>query len=273
MERKMILFTFLATSLLFASELFSNSDGALNLTGAPGEGDCSGCHHQTQSPAPNTSINVSIEGNPQFYEPGKTYNILVESNYPNLQRFGFGLSVRKQGVSFESVGHFIAHPDSGLRTSDYVTHTALKTFGQGSRKWTFQWKAPETNQGPLKFYVAGIASNNDNTADGDFWLQDSLSLNPQLPNGLNEEDGFDFNVAVVPNENILFASFSLEESERVLITMYNMEGRLMKELHDSRLNKGEQILKLDFPDQTPGGIYTIEIGTPTKKGVKKIVIR
>jgi hypothetical protein len=78
---------------------------------------------------------------------------------------------------------------------------------------------------------------------------------------------------VVPDENTLFATFQLEESERVLITMYNMEGRLMKELFDSHLNKGGQILKLDFPGNAPGGIYTIEIGTPTKNGVKKIVIK
>ncbi len=273
MKRKITVFTFLAISILAASELFSNSNGALNLTGAPGEGDCSSCHRNTQSPDINASIMISVEGNPSFYEAGKTYTINVESIYPNLQRFGFGVSARQKGVSFIPVGELLQIQDSGLQVSDYVTHTAVKTYGSGSRKWSFKWKAPESNLGPIKFYLSGIASNNDNSADGDFLLQDSLELDFQFPSGLKEENKFDFNVAVVPNENTLFASFILEESERVLITMYNMEGRLMKELFDSPLNKGDQILKLDFPDNVPGGIYTIEIGTPTKKGVKKIVIR
>ena len=273
MKRKITVFTFLAMSILFASELFSNSDGALNLTGAPGEGDCSACHRNTESPDINSSINISVEGNPTFYEPGRTYTINVESIYPNRQRFGFGISARQKGVASIHVGEFIQIQDSGLRVSDFVTHTAIKTYGSGSRKWSFKWKAPESNMGKIKFYLSGIASNNDNTADGDFLLQDSLELDFQFPSGLKEENKFDFNIAVVPDENTLFATFQLEESERVLITMYNMEGRLMKELFDSHLNKGGQILKLDFPGNAPGGIYTIEIGTPTKNGVKKIVIK
>ncbi|MFY8021633.1 MAG: choice-of-anchor V domain-containing protein [Bacteroidia bacterium] len=273
MKRQITLFTFLAVSILFAGDLFSNSDGALNLTGAPGEGDCSACHRNNQTPDPNSNIEITIDGNPTFYEPGKTYTIYVQANYPGLQRFGFGFSVRKPGVSFVSEGQLLAIPDSGIRVSDFVTHSAIKTYGQGSRKWAFRWKAPETNVGELKFYVSGIASNNDNSADGDFLIQDSLTFSPQLPNSIEEEDGLNFDISLVPNENTMFASFVLEESERVLITMYNMEGRLMKELFDSKLNRGDQILKLNFPDQLPGGIYTIEIDTPTKKGVKKIVIR
>jgi hypothetical protein len=171
------------------------------------------------------------------------------------------------------VGHFIQVPDSGLRISDFVTHSAVKTYGSGSRKWSFKWKSPETNEGPLKFYVSGIASNNDNTSDGDLLLQDSLSIPASTPIGLNEAGKLQFDLSQVPDERLMIARFSLDQSERVLITMYNMEGRLMKELFDSKMNIGDQILKLNYPDNTSGGIYTIEIGTPTKKGVKKIVIR
>ena len=60
----------------------------------------------------------------------------------------------------------------------YITYTfaGTDTVSPGIGKWTFDWTAPETNEGSVTFYIASIAANNDGTDDGDYCYTKKFTL-------------------------------------------------------------------------------------------------
>jgi hypothetical protein len=174
--------TFLAiTALVFTThQIFSLSDGAFNMTGAPGEGDCSGCHNDAGTNTdPSGSISLTIDSANGFFVPGKSYNIKVRMAYAGRPRFGFALTTRSSGSGGLHIGTFNTGTNSSLTNrTEYVAHTQAGTMGSGQKEWTFTWKAPDTLTTPIHFYVAGVAANNDNNNTGDRVYTTQLTLQP-----------------------------------------------------------------------------------------------
>lgn len=263
-----------ALVLVGGTSLYSNLNGALNLTGAPGEGNCTGCHAVSQSTPAEAKIKLTISGNPSTLVAGEVYELVVETEYPNASRFGFGLSARKESVMFTPYGTFEEIPGTAIRVSDYVTHTSEQTIGQGKKEWRVKWRAPQNPDGPVTFYASGIIGNNDLSSDGDFWVIDSLTVPFGLPAGINNsEDKIQLKLRLNAEQRSIEARFNLVQESRVSFMLRNIEGRIVSAEITERLNRGEQIVYLNYPDGIPGGIYTVEIGIPPKKTVKKIVIR
>ncbi|GAB1448844.1 hypothetical protein MASR2M44_18650 [Bacteroidota bacterium] len=263
-----------ALVLVGGTSLYSNLNGAMNMTGAPGEGNCTGCHFAA-SPVPSEAkIKVGLVGNPEVLEPGKTYEVVVETEYPGGQRFGFGLTSRQKNVLFQNYGEFEEIQGSGLKVSDYVTHTSSQTLAEGKKEWRVKWKAPESPNGPVTFYASGIIGNNDNTNEGDNWVMDSLTIPFGIPASIDtENDKLQLKISLDVEQRQIEARFNLIQESRVYFMLRNLEGKTVSSEIIEKLNRGEQIVNLNFPSGTPGGIYTIEIGIPPKKTVKKIVIR
>jgi uncharacterized repeat protein (TIGR01451 family) len=144
-------------------------------THAPGEFDCAECH----LPDPNNpgTGHISITA-PATYMPGQTYQITVTHTNadPTRLRWGFQLTALDDSNSkagdLESINQLTQVLDNqGPGSSrQYIEHTASGTFinQQGGASWTFNWTAPDTNVGPVTFYVAGNQANNDGNTSGDF---------------------------------------------------------------------------------------------------------
>lgn|GEM_PF-5669473 len=174
MKKIIIPLLFLAMA---SSALFSMQNGALNVTGAPGELDCTGCHQPGPANAdPLGAIQILMPNNQGAYVPGQTYPITVQVQYPGRQKFGFSAAVRQQGVQFLQSGSLSAPASAALQITDFATHSLPSTAGNGQKSWTFDWTAPAAAAGNLVVYAAGVAANGDNDATGDQVFTDSLVL-------------------------------------------------------------------------------------------------
>lgn len=134
---------------------------------------CKACH----SPGSGGSGLVEIFGAPEQYVPSETYDITVRITDAVQAGAGFELSVE------DSIGTRIGSltPDGVLTkfsgtNHNWVTHTgagvdasiAAWVVNGGSYEYTVPWTAPASNAGPIVFYAAGNAINNDDDNDGDY---------------------------------------------------------------------------------------------------------
>ena len=157
----MIVFGMLfGTSILFSSYSSGPASSGVAASGAPGENTCVQCHNGQSLNSGDGSISMNFNLGNNSYVPGQTYTIEInesESSQQHLGMFGSQVSaLTKNGNN--SVGTFIAGSGSkisnvGLRT--YIEHSNVSSTGV----WTFQWVAPQQDEGVVVFYIAGVSVN------------------------------------------------------------------------------------------------------------------
>jgi hypothetical protein len=253
---------FVVAICLIAANLYSLSDGAFNVTGAPGSGDCTGCHLGTANSDPKGSVNISIDSSNGFYEPGKVYPVKVTVNYEGKGRFGFALSTRQAG--FDShIGEFIAASGSGIfNRIEYVAHTKASIDEPNQKTWSFRWKAPTTSDGDITFYAAGVASNADDKNTGDLVYTKSLTLKKATGNFVEMKTEDILKKCVVfpiPCSDFIWIKniplTSIEEA--VLIS-----------------NRGEEIKKYSVADFTDDNSYTkLFLGSNLNAGIYMLKVK
>jgi hypothetical protein len=160
--------------------LHASSTAGFNLSGAPGEGNCSSCHIGKTNPDSIGSINILVNGEDTstYFTPNSTYDIEVISTHPGIVKFGFALNARYRGIEFNDAGNFLTAGDSGVLISDYVTHNTAGNNGNNLKSWKFKWKAPsQPEKNIIVLYAAAVMGNNDQESRGDKVYVDSLVLN------------------------------------------------------------------------------------------------
>jgi hypothetical protein len=150
-------------------------------TGAPGETSCAGCHGGTANTGPG-SLTLELSDPTLKYTPGEIFDGTVTLRQAGREKFGFsGLALKNAGNT--TIGTFSI--DDAVRTrtySDgsrkYVSHTpcGADAMPADSLSWTFHWKAPATDVGPITLYIAGLAANHNHALSGD----DTYTLTVQL---------------------------------------------------------------------------------------------
>lgn len=152
--------------------LLAHSTGPLpGRTGDFGEPNCTGCH--TSFPLNSVGGTLTISGVPAHYTPGQTYPITVTISKSGQTRWGFELSARIVTGAVQG-GTLIASDatNTQIKTQNniqYIEHTQAGTqAGAGQGSWTFNWKAPDTAAGAIRFSAAGNAANGNGSNQGDF---------------------------------------------------------------------------------------------------------
>lgn len=139
-------------------------------TGDFGELTCMECHTGNTLNASGGSF--AITGVPAEYQPGQTYPITVSIQKSGQSRWGFELAVRV--VSSGLQAGTLATTDSNTQIDSaggiqYIMHSSAGTHPRAnSGSWTFNWTAPATARGVVRFGAAGNAANNNGTNQGDF---------------------------------------------------------------------------------------------------------
>lgn len=141
-------------------------------TGAPGEVDCTDCHESFPLNSGNGSL--SLLDVPNEYVPGQSYRLQVRIEDPDQMVWGFQLTALDAANA--AAGEIsVAQPAETQVVEDtdrqYVMHTEDGNFAgtaDGPVSWTFDWTAPPASTGPVTFYLAGNAGNNDEEDTGDF---------------------------------------------------------------------------------------------------------
>ncbi len=159
--------------IAFAGAAWANSSGAPpQLTGAPGESNCSGCHGGTPNTGPG-SLSLVLEGADRW-TPGQPIKVKLTLRDPNATRWGFQLTARATANQSQMAGSFRIIEDTTRLASgapagyQYVTHTLTGTRPgvTGSVSWEVEWTPPsDAGFGDVSFFIAANAANGNGQAD------------------------------------------------------------------------------------------------------------
>lgn len=167
---------------------FTNSGGAPGgHTAAPGEINCTTCHAGTLQTSGTNYNNISLTGDftGNGYIPDSTYTITFSYTHSGKSKFGYQLTcldnADKMAGSFALIsGNNKSRINSktingSLR--NYMNHTSSGNSGSGSNKWEFEWTAPSSNLGEVKFYTVVNSANGSGTG-GDIIIAREFTINP-----------------------------------------------------------------------------------------------
>lgn len=255
----------------------SNSGGApAGRTGAPGETTCNnaGCHNTFDLNSGPGSL--SIEG-PTTYTPGEPLDLTVRLEQQGIFRFGFQISVRD--ADRNQVGNFELVNASETRFAsqddNYVTHRFAGTNQTDVAEWAVRWIPPEEGVGPVTFYAAGNAANNNGTNSGDQIYT--------VTRRVEEGSPVDIEDAVTPAHFVLrgiypnpartraHVDYALPRSGTVTLTLHDALGRQVRTVPLGVQAAGSHRAGLNVAGLAPG-VYLCEVTTPTERQVRTLVV-
>lgn len=174
----------------------------LGFTGAPNEGNCTGCHYTYQ--VNSGAGKVEITGLPASYSPGQSYLVTVTVSHPTARAWGFEMTALDPNGTSATVGTMTPtsatttlkrDSDASGQPRTYLSHSeaGVAQGKMGSNSWSFTWTAPATNVGDITFYAVGNAANNQVTPEDDYIYTSSVKV--VSPSGTNRPPSF----AVMPD--------------------------------------------------------------------------
>lgn len=238
-------------------------------TNAPGESNCTACH--ATFPLNSGTGSLGVSGVPDAYVPGAGYDVTITLADPNAQRWGFEFTVL--GPDTNSIGT-LGLVDAGVQLSTTLGRTYAKHTSAGthpgtldSQSWTVRWTAPAEGAGDATLYVAGNAANGNSSNTGDriyatsvTWTEGGLSAVPGLAAArLGDNFPNPFN----PRTTI---AYTLDGTAAVRLTVYSVDGRLVRRLDHGLREAGEHRAVWDGLDAAgravPSGtyLYRLEAG-------------
>lgn len=147
-------------------------------TGDFGEQSCTACHRDNTLNSAGGTLSITA---PAQYQPGTTYPITVRLERSSQSRWGFQAAVRVVASSQQAGALATADGTTRIQTASgiqYISQSATGTQqGATSGTWTFNWTAPATNVGAVRFSLAGNAANNTGTNAGDFIYTTTATIN------------------------------------------------------------------------------------------------
>lgn len=181
MKRVFTLTAVLAFLLIsFKSYTYRTGPGG-GYSNAPDEANCttSGCHTGTALNGGSGSLDdltLTMDPDHMGYMPDSTYTLTLSYKQSGVERWGFNMTAL--AASDDAPAGTFAKTDNRTQTRskfvsgknrNYMEHTTLGSASANSDsvQWTFQWKAPSTDVGKVKFYVAVNAANNNANTTGD----------------------------------------------------------------------------------------------------------
>lgn len=205
MKKIYIAIAFLSVTFLAIAGVL-NEDGKAGRTGSPNEFDCTGCHTSFPVNSGGGSIIISSPNLTNWmYVPGQTYQIDVTVAKTGTPLFGFGFeALRTSNNSNAGTLAITNSVETKLQTVSIsgtprtnVVHKQDGGLTPDSHTFSFNWVAPATNIGNVRFWTAGNAANNQSDSLGDYIYKTSQLVTPFVT-GIDEADGI-ANCIVSPN--------------------------------------------------------------------------
>ncbi len=172
------LVTFSLLAISYTSFNSSSSPPTGN-SGAPSEGNCTGCHNGSAVTSGTNWDAINISGLPASgYTPGTTYTLTVNGSSAATAKNGLLLTALNS--SNTNAGTFTAGSGNSVlvSTKNYIGHTSS---GTANNSFSFSWTAPASGVGTVNFYLSWLATNSNGGTSGDITYVKSFALN-QLAN-------------------------------------------------------------------------------------------
>jgi hypothetical protein len=242
MKKEMIYILF-GFMVLFSSTAFGHANYT-GYSGAPGcNGTCaSSCHGQSGG-------TVEISGFPQHYEPAQTYVIMVSHSGGNsIRQFNGSCRI---GTGSENAGLITAGTNTSTYNNIHETN-GIHFSSTNQNSGTFNWTAPSAGVGEVKMYIAGLqgGQGGNNSAlvlasleqttgiEKEIWAMPNVILLAQnYPNPFNAQTAIEF---------------SLNRSQFVRLTIYDLLGQEVATLIDGFMEAGNHTITFDASSLTSG---------------------
>jgi len=169
-----VIFTVFLCSISYVSMTNSGGPGP-QYSNAPKEGNCTSCHSGSlvTSGTDWNKISLSSKFTGNGYIPDSVYSITIAYNQSGISKWGFQATIldgssNKAGTISSASGRVNIFSSSSL-TRDYAGHSTAGTASTGTNAtdWTFTWKAPSKNIGPVNVYLTLNAADNSTSTSGD----------------------------------------------------------------------------------------------------------
>ncbi|HRI34153.1 MAG TPA: T9SS type A sorting domain-containing protein [Saprospiraceae bacterium] len=253
-------------------------------TGAPDEQTCakSGCHTGNTINSNLGKLSINLNGL-ESYELGKTYTISIKMSQSNINRFGFemvALRTKDQKssgtiVMSDFLKTQIMQGPNQFSGREYITYRFPGTdpTENGATEWKFDWIAPSQNDGPVTFYAAAIAANNDASDLGDFTYTSTYELKGASTTQTNKiSKSYDFRVFPNPVNNQFELKYHLDNRAEIAINLNNIDGTssitLLKSIEDS--GDHSHLFNSEF---LTNGMYLLTFAIDKSQIKKKIMIQ
>ncbi len=285
-KKIIVLLLVIAFQVVLSSSVIIKLAGAHEgSTGAPNEKTCaaSGCHADA-TVSPGTLVNKLIfNGGDSVYTPGATYPVKIQITKAGIKRFGFQVTVLKS--SDNSYAGTLAVTDatrtqlqngiSPNTTRKYITHKSAgaAAVSTGLGEWTFNWKAPATNIGAIKFYYATNATNMNNENTGDQVFLSTFEIKPKTATGVEDKTGEQFfNVYYSTVSKQLMISYDQVPSGKAKIELRNIEGQLIQSTELNNSGTSAQNVEINLNSAISSGIYLVTYRVDNTMLSRKIYI-
>lgn len=172
----------LAALILFSPTAYArrgNPPAGHNGSTASGGDSCRHCHGDNTGPG-----SVQIFGVPRGYEPGTVYDLAIRVTDEFQLGAGFQLSVEDPSGNF--VGTLMTVDGNSQLNSGWINHTSTGVSAS-TADWSLlgnladfavQWQAPDSDIGPVTFWAAGNAINNNGILTGDVVYLSDVTIGP-----------------------------------------------------------------------------------------------
>ncbi|MDZ4757425.1 MAG: choice-of-anchor V domain-containing protein [Bacteroidota bacterium] len=289
MKKNIITASFTIILFLFYSLIAKNDGGPPYNTKAPGEKSCSGtegansCHSGgiADNAGPGTASIIFDNGN-TTYIPGQTYIIKPRITHYTLNKFGFQIvSLRNSDNKFTGTITLIDTNKTRMQSPtwgsyqdrNFVMHRIAGTapVSANTGEWTYQWKAPSTNQGAITFYASMLAANGDNASDkNDQTYNTKLIITPfnTIENVSTEPVVSVYPNPINDNPNI---TLHLANAQALHFEIIDLNGKNVYNTTEQKPNTGTQVYHLNNLNLS-SGIYLLKITGIDFSSVRKIVV-
>jgi hypothetical protein len=232
------------------------------------------CHNNT----PNTgggSVTITYSDSNLKYVNGQTYDMTVSTDEVGKVKFGFEITV--VDANGDSVGKLIlpngsntvsAPANGAVNHRKYLAHKNASS----TKSWSFQWKAPVTDRGNLTFFASSNCANGTGTSSGDHIYTTSLTISHDFGTGILDASVTSdaFNIQSISNGE-LNIHYSLSNSEKVTINLFDMNGRLIQTLLDENGTFGNYNSSFKLDKSLSNGIYLVDYRTGNIQTAKKFI--
>ena len=271
----LVLITLSIFGMVLSSFIPKTSGSHISSTGAPGEQSCkqAGCHADATILSDSITNTFVFSNNEQTYLPGQTYQIQIITKRSGVNKFGFQ-AVALAEMTETNAGLMLITDSIRTQLQDnasppledrlYVTHTANGTLATGpdSIVWRFDWKAPNTDVGPVVFYYATNCTNQNNQNTGDeLHLSEFRITSPT--SGMEE---WEKELVVFYDDSQHFLHFKNVPKVPGNIALINIEGQ---RIADFSLSGKTAYL---FPEPLPKGIYYLQMNVNNKHLLKRFIV-
>ncbi len=279
----LMMLVFCSFGFIASTSDIESSGAPAGSTGAPNELTCgaAACHDTNAINSGTAMAELLNDFEAGQYTPGETYDLSVHVTDDMIDRFGFQLvALNSEGnnagemivVDEERTQLLMEEENWGDR--QYLTYTfhGTKATVHGESTWDLSWRAPDTDQGPVTFYLAAVSADNDYTDEGDYVVTNATTVTS--PSTSIKEDLLE-SVRIFPNPIVsdFAVQISMFEAEDAEVAIHDMNGRLVQKIYGGELTKGLQTVKGRVSRKLSAGLYVINIRAGEQEYKETVIIK